>query len=98
MFVLVFMFENDRKKNQPAGRDRSRNWSAENPPSLGVVLLTMAYAPSQTSAQSVPYKDKLPQRAALPLFEGMCPPRLYNRNFSKAQGIKMCCRSLSYNI
>lgn len=69
------------------------------PQPLGVVLSTHHGMCSLTDyTQSVPYKDKLPQRAAVPLFDGVCPPVLYSRPFSKAQGIKMCCRSLPYTI
>lgn len=85
-------------KDQPAGQDRSRNWSAENLSTTlrcgvshhGICSLT-------DYTQPVPCKDKLSQRAPLPLFDGVCPPVLYSRTFSKVQGIKMCCRSLPYN-
>lgn len=69
------------------------------PQPLGVVLSTHHGMCSLTDyTQSVPYKDKLPQRAAVPLFDGVWPPVLYSRPFSKAQGIKVCCRSLPYTI
>lgn len=73
-------------KEQPAGQDRSRNWSAENLSTTLRCGVTHHGTCSLTDyAQSVPYK--LPQRAALPLFDGVCPPVLYSRTFSRAKKI-----------
>ena len=82
------MFEKDRKtkKEQSARQDRSRNWPAKNLSTTSGFGVIHHGIRSLTQYAHSLNKENLSQKAVLPLFAGVCPPVLYSRTLTKAQG------------